>query len=429
MNTGERVWSFLDRPRGASLLVVGASGVLVLAWTLRSLTTAPNPVLYAQFQFASGQLAIILALAVLVRFLGTRGRLPLILACGFVIVGITLVGSSLFSILVSKFDLRDPMTWVIGRTLLALLLVTALVVEQRFPTTRNHNREITIALAAVILSTWFLSTAHERLPADLIVHPGGIFPRPGNLFPAGLFLVAAIGFQRRLRQKTSAFDRSLYYAAALNVACSLAAAESAHSLDAPFALAEILQFSSYALLLGGALFDHLHLFENVRQLAASDPMTGLANYSRLLGALETEIQRSCRTGRSFSLLLFDLDGLKQINDNHGHLVGSAAICRVADVLRVDSRAIDTAARFGGDEFALILPETEVNAAQIVARRICDHMARDGSFPAITASAGFAIYPQDGETVEILLSIADQVLYRAKGRVHEKSHKANLVRRD
>lgn len=210
----------------------------------------------------------------------------------------------LFSILVSEFALRDPMTWVIGRTLLALLLVTALVVERRFPTTRNHNREIIMALAAVILSTWFLRTAHERLPANLIVHPGGIFPRPGILFPAGLFLVAAIGFQRPLRQKTSAFDRSLYYAGALNVACSLAAAQSAHSLDAPFALAEILQFSSYALLLGGVLLDHLYLFENVRQLAAHDPMTGLANYSRLLGALGTEIQRSRRTGRSFSLLLF-----------------------------------------------------------------------------------------------------------------------------
>ena len=429
MYADEKIWSFLDSPRGALLFLLGESGFLVLAWTLRGLTVASNPVLYAQLQFASGLLTIILAVAVLVRYLGTRGRLPLILACGFVIVGITLVGSSLFSILVSEFDLRDPMTWVIGRTLLALLLIAALIVEQRFPTTRIHYREIIMALAVVILSTWFLSTAHERLPADLIVHPGGIFPRPGNLFPAGLFLLAAIGFQRRLRQKTSSFDRSLYFAAVLNVACSLAAAQSAHSLDAPFALAEILQFSSYALLLGGALLDHLHLFQNVQQLAASDPLTGLANYRRLVDALEAEIQRSRRTGRSFSLLLFDLDGLKQINDNHGHLVGSAALCRVADVLRANSRIIDTAARYGGDEFALVLPETEVNAAQIVARRICDHVARDGSFPPITVSTGFAVYPRDGEKIETLLSVADQVLYRAKDRIDQKSLEANLVWRD
>ena len=176
MRTGERVRSLLESPRRALLILLGGSGFLVLAWTLRGLTVARNPVLYGQLQFASGLLAIILALAVLVRFLGTRGRLPLILACGFVIVGITLVGSSLFSILVSEFDLRDPMTWVIGRTLLALLLIAALVVEQRFPTTRNHYREIIMALAVVILSTWFLSITHRRLPANLIVHPGGIFP-------------------------------------------------------------------------------------------------------------------------------------------------------------------------------------------------------------------------------------------------------------
>ncbi|HEY4739111.1 MAG TPA: GGDEF domain-containing protein [Candidatus Acidoferrales bacterium] len=429
MRTGEKVWSSLDSLPGAGLLLLGGSGFLVLAWTLRGLTVARNPVLYVQLQFASGLLAIILALAVLVRFLGTHGRLPLILACGFVIVGITLVGSSLFSILVSEFDLRDPMTWVIGRTLLALLLVTALVVERRFPKTRNHDHEIIMAVAFVILSTWFLVTAHGRLRADLIVHPGGTFPRLGNLFPAGLFLLAAIGFQRRLRQKTSSFDRSLYYAAVLNVASSLAAAQSANNLDAPFALAEILQFSSYALLLGGALLDHLYLFENVRHLAVSDPLTGLANHSRLVDALEAEIQRSRRTGRSFSVLLFDLDGLKQINDNHGHLAGSSALVRVAAVLRANSRTIDTAARYGGDEFALVLPETEMNAAQVVARRISNHVARDGSFPSITVSAGFSACPQDGEEIETLLSIADQRLYRAKGRIDQKSLGANLVHVD
>jgi diguanylate cyclase (GGDEF)-like protein len=428
MNTSERVWSLLGSLPGAFLFLMGGSGFLVLAWTLRGLTAAPNPVLYGQLQFASGILAIVLAAAMLARFRGTGGRLPLVLACGFASVGIILVGSSLFSFRVSALDgsLRDPMTWEIGRTLLALLFVAALVVERRFPTTRNPHREIIVALAAVILSTWFLSTAHGRLPADLIVHPGGIFPRPGNLFPAGLFLLAAIGFQRRLRQKTSSFDRSLYFAAGLNVACSLAAAQSAHSLDAPFALAEILQFGSYALLLGGALLDNVHLFENVRQLAASDPLTGLANYRRLLHTLGAEIQRSRRTGRSFSLLLFDLDGLKQINDNHGHLVGSTALCRVADVLCANSRTIDMAARYGGDEFALVLPETEMNAAQIVARRICDHVARDSSFPFVTVSAGFAVCPQDGETIETLLSIADQELYRAKGRIDQKSVGANLV---
>jgi len=148
-------------------------------------------------------------------------------------------------------------------------------------------------------------------------------------------------------------------------------------------------------------------------LSVSDPMTGLANYRRLVDALEIEIQRSQRTGRSFSLLLFDLDRLKKINDNHGHVVGSKALCRVADVLRLNSRTIDTVARYGGDEFALILPETGMNSAQEVARRICHLVARNEELPPISVSMGVAAYPKDGETLEALLGAADQALYKTK----------------
>jgi diguanylate cyclase (GGDEF)-like protein len=316
-------------------------------------------------------------------------------------------------------NLRDPMTWVIGRTLLAVLLVAALVVERRLPTARNPGRETTLALVIVVLSASLLSTAHGRLPADLVVHPGGLFPRPGNLFPAAFFLLATVGYHRRLKDTTSPFDRSLYFAAGLNVACCLVASQSEHRLDAPFAFAEILQFSSYTVLLGGALLDNVHLFENVRKLAVSDPLTGLANYRQLVDSLEGEIQRSGRTGRSFSLLLFDLDGLKKINDHYGHLVGSKALCRVASVLRSSSRSIDIPARYGGDEFALILPETGMNGAQEVARRICDCVAADGELPPISVSAGVGVYAQDGETLEALVGAADQALYKAKGRTGHK----------
>jgi diguanylate cyclase (GGDEF)-like protein len=268
-------------------------------------------------------------------------------------------------------------------------------------------------LGLVVLSASLLSTLHGKLPADLIVHPGGAFPRPGNLFPAALFLLALVAYHGRSKETSSPFDRSLYWVAALNVACCLAASQSERRLDAPFALADMLQFGSYAVLLGGALLENMHLFANIQQMAVTDALTGLANYGRLVDLLESEIQRSSRTERPFSLLLFDLDGLKKVNDTFGHLTGSRALCRVANVIAVGSRSIDTPARYGGDEFALILPETGRNAAREVARRICNRVARDGELPPISVSAGVAVYGEDGETLEALVGAADQALYRAK----------------
>ena len=165
--------------------------------------------------------------------------------------------------------------------------------------------------------------------------------------------------------------------------------------------------------------------QRLRHLAVSDPLTGLANYRQLTTVLEREIQRSQRTGRPFALLLLDLDGLKKINDRHGHLVGSRVLCRLADVLRAASRSIDTAARFGGDEFALILPETEEPAARQVARRIAQRLAAERKKPALSASVGVALYPRDGEAVEALLSAADSALYGGKLRLRAR---AKSVRR-
>lgn len=168
--------------------------------------------------------------------------------------------------------------------------------------------------------------------------------------------------------------------------------------------------------------------EEVRHLVASDPLTGLANYRRLLDVFDAEAKRSKRTGRPFALLLLDLDGLKKINDAQGHLVGSRALCRLANVLRLHCRAIDTAARHGGDEFALILPETATEAAQHVARRICERLANDGEQPPLSVSVGEAVYPQDGETIDLLLGAADRALYKIKDRSGERGPSSFLARR-
>lgn len=161
-----------------------------------------------------------------------------------------------------------------------------------------------------------------------------------------------------------------------------------------------------------------------RELAVTDPLTGLANHRQLVQALEAEIKRSRRTAQPLAVVLLDLDGLKQINDRFGHLAGSLAIRRVAEALLGSCRATDTAARFGGDEFALVLPETGEAAAWHVARGVADRLATDAEKPNLSISVGVAVYPGHGETVEALLNAADVALYETKER--RKSRAAGLA---
>jgi diguanylate cyclase (GGDEF)-like protein len=177
-------------------------------------------------------------------------------------------------------------------------------------------------------------------------------------------------------------------------------------------------FSSLlSLTFAGVVTERRRAEEQIRQMALTDPLTGLANYREFMQALESEIARSSRTGRSFAILFLDLDRLKQINDTAGHLAGSQAICRVADAIRGSCRSVDTSARIGGDEFAVILPETEVESAHELLGRINAVLATDPREPVVSVSAGVAEHPRDGATAEALLGTADTLLYGAKGRRH------------
>jgi two-component system cell cycle response regulator len=153
--------------------------------------------------------------------------------------------------------------------------------------------------------------------------------------------------------------------------------------------------------------------DRLHHLAATDALTGLANYRRLSETVESEIKRSERTARSFAVLIFDLNGMKRINDHHGHPAGNCALCRLADIFRSSCRSIDTAARYGGDEFAIVLPETGAKEADAVGRRICERLSNDREEPRLSMSVGVAVYPEDGTTNETLFQAADRARYKMK----------------
>jgi len=399
--------------------IVGAVAFVASAAWLRQLPFTSEPILYSYLQIVGSLLCFTYAANALVRFRGTHDRLTLILAFGFVLSGVieTAATFNFYDTLASSpfIQMRVPMAWMVSRTLLALVLIAALVVERRVPNSREPAREIALALVVVVVVAYMTSAAYFGSPLEPIMHPKALLSRPGDLLPAILFAIAAIGFGRRSRRHASSFDRAFCAALWMNVACHILATQSERLLDSPFTVAQFLKVGSYALVLCGALLDNARLFDQVRQLAVTDPLTGLSNYRTLINVMETEMQRSRRTGRPFSVLLLDLDGLKAINDEHGHLVGSRAICRLASVLRIHSRSMDTAARYGGDEFAVILPEAGEEAAASVSKRICERLAKDGEFPPVTVSVGAAVFPRDGETIDGLFGTADRALYGMKRR--------------
>jgi len=391
------------------------AGIFTLSCWLRQRDFSSGFVLFCYLEIVGSLLSFTFVANALVHFRGTRDRLTLILALGFLLAGLIetfaiwgLYGGSI----TATQDADVFLTWMIGQTALAALLVSALAMEHRVPHSRHPRSETTVSLVLVGIVTYLTCAAYLSGVIQTATHPGARLARASELIPAALFLVAAIAFSRANPARFG-FRRTLCVALWINVACHVAATQSLHAFDAPFTLALALRTGSYALILGGTLLDNARLFEQVRQLAVSDSLTGLGNYRALLNAIESEIQRSSRSGRSFAMVLMDLDNLKQINDRHGHLVGSHAICRLGNVLRLHSRAIDTAARYGGDEFALVLPEAGAQAARRVAERIRERLSADGEYPNVTVSVGTAVFPQDGRTVEELFDAADRNLYGMK----------------
>jgi len=423
-----KITGFLRKDRGR-LPLMGYSLFLALVFAavlysrFTQLKGAPTTYLY--LEVGGSLLCFCYAANALVRFRGTHDRIALILAFGFVLSGtIETIGYFGLNNLLRTGQValsHVPMGWMVGRTLLAVLLLAALAVERFLPTSRQPSRETAGVLFVVAAAAYITSAAFLAAPAAPQANSGAFFSRPWELLPGCLFGLAAWFFYRRFEEQrkgdndASLYDYSLFLVALLNAACHLAALFSRRMFDGPFFLAEFSKVASYSVMLCGALIDQARLFDQVRSMAISDPLTGLANYRRLIAVIESELDRSRRTRRPFSIVLLDMDGLKGINDRYGHLVGSRSLVRLSKILRHHSRAIDTPARYGGDEFALVLPEAPREIASRVAGRVRERLSADAEEPALSVSAGIAAYPEDGDTAEKLLGAADRALYRMKRR--------------
>jgi diguanylate cyclase (GGDEF)-like protein len=153
--------------------------------------------------------------------------------------------------------------------------------------------------------------------------------------------------------------------------------------------------------------------QKVRYQATHDALTGLANYREFLDTLAREVRRSERSNRSFAVLLLDLDALKSINDRLGHLAGNRALQRLAEVMTEQCRATDLAARYGGDEFAVLLIDADPAMARQIAGRIQIALRAGQRDPQLSVSVGISIYPDDGRSAQDLLEAADRELYQRK----------------
>ncbi len=170
--------------------------------------------------------------------------------------------------------------------------------------------------------------------------------------------------------------------------------------------------------------ENLRLAHNVEKLAVTDDLTQVYNYRFLKSALRREIKRAGRYHQDLSLLMIDVDNLKAYNDRHGHLRGSFLLREMAGLFSAHVRSWDLVAKYGGDEFTVILPQTELSGARSAAERL-RAAVEEHTFPLanrgqITVSIGIAAFPADGQTTSALIETADRALYLAKQRGRNQS---------
>jgi len=159
--------------------------------------------------------------------------------------------------------------------------------------------------------------------------------------------------------------------------------------------------------------------EKIQELTITDDCTGLYNARHLYKTLETEVYRSSRFNYEFTVVFIDLDHFKQVNDTHGHLIGSKLLAEIGYLIKAQLRLIDYAFRYGGDEFVVLLPQTGKDSALVVAKRLRDSLRTsmfckdEGLNLNVRASMGVATYPHDAKTPHDIIRQADEMMYLVK----------------
>lgn len=253
---------------------------------------------------------------------------------------------------------------------------------------------------AVVGMLLVASSAVTLIPGPLAVDAGWMFIAP----------VAVAALARGIRE-------GMFVAALSSILCATFTAMVAGEIDSAvvvgLAVARFVVYGSTAALLGAFAEAHTAVQSHLRRLASIDPLTKVANVASFhhhLGLLEA-------TRAEFAVLLIDVDNLKAVNDRHGHQAGTAAIQLVAHKLRAIVRASDHIARYGGDEFVVVLADSHRSGAERVVARLRTLLAEEeiGGFDGVTVqvSAGVAVRGEDGTTPEELLAVADAAMYSDK----------------
>src|SRR5262250_1906763 len=170
--------------------------------------------------------------------------------------------------------------------------------------------------------------------------------------------------------------------------------------------------------------DNARAVEKIQELTITDDCTGLYNARHLYKTLESEVYRSARFGYEFSVVFLDLDHFKHVNDTHGHLVGSKLLQEIGFKIKSQLRLIDYAFRYGGDEFVILLPQTDKHSALVVAKRIQDMMRKtiflseDGLNLNVRCSMGLATYPEDAKSSLEIIRQADEMMYMVKNSTRD-----------